>query len=186
MVIGPYAPGSWRTPSLAEQLADVGVILLMFGVGLQFSRRGPARQRRVSVPRRPRGQRQAFALGAGPPRPPDTRRRRRSCSGSRLRWPARSCWFRVLAGQPRTAHLRRHIAVGWLVVEDLFTVIVLVLLPTLFEGIPAPVEDGAQCRPDVAEGLARSWSSPLSSDGGLSAVLPRSGRRDAVGASCSR
>ena len=118
---------------MAEQLAEIGVILLMFGVGLQFhieellavrARRGAGRDR--------------------------SKRRSRRCSarGWRTRWAGR--WtaaivfgialavastvvvIRVLSDHNVLHTHAGHVAVGWLVVEDVFTVLALVLLPALF------------------------------------------------------
>lgn len=50
IVIGPFTPGFVADPALAPELADVGVILLMFGVGLQFSIEDLWAVRRIAVP----------------------------------------------------------------------------------------------------------------------------------------
>src|SRR5829696_669669 len=49
-VIGPYTPGYVAHTGLAEQLAEIGVILLMFGVGLQFHIEELLAVRRVAIP----------------------------------------------------------------------------------------------------------------------------------------
>ena len=49
-MIGPYTPGFVANVGLAEQLAEIGVILLMFGVGLQFHVEELLAVRRVAVP----------------------------------------------------------------------------------------------------------------------------------------
>ncbi len=50
IVVGPHTPGFVADQSLAEQLAEVGVILLMFGVGLQFHIEELLAVRRVAIP----------------------------------------------------------------------------------------------------------------------------------------
>src|ERR687886_1327436 len=50
IVVGPHTPGFVANRALAEQLAEVGVILLMFGVGLQFHLTELLAVRRVAVP----------------------------------------------------------------------------------------------------------------------------------------
>ena len=135
MLVGPYTPGFVADAELAEQLAEIGVILLMFGVGLQFHLEELLAVRRVAIP----GAIVAERGGDGPRRRGRARARlglgrRPSCSAWRCRSPAPSCWS---ACSPTTRDLHTqagHIAVGWLVVEDLFTVIVLVLLPALVGG----------------------------------------------------
>ena len=91
VAIGPNTPGFVADAALAEQLAEVGVILLMFGVGLQLHLEELLAVRRVAVPGAAAGIAAATLLGAlrrgrwaGTGRP-------RSCSASRSRWQARSC-----------------------------------------------------------------------------------------------
>ena len=50
LAVGPHTPGFAADPQLAEQMADIGVILLMFGVGLQFHLKELLAVRRVAVP----------------------------------------------------------------------------------------------------------------------------------------
>ena len=64
VAIGPYTPGFVANPALAEQLAEVGVILLMFGVGLQFHAEELLAVRRVAVPGALAGIASATLLGA--------------------------------------------------------------------------------------------------------------------------
>ena len=120
VVIGPFTPGLVADPTIATELAEIGVILLMFGVGIHFSLRDllavrgdrdPGRARARSSSRRSSGSgsasRSAGASAAG------------SCSGSRSRSRARSscCARSTDRGELDTPQGR--IAVGWLIVEDL-------------------------------------------------------------------
>ena len=50
VMIGPYTPGFVGALDLAHELSEIGIILLMFGVGLHFSPRELAEARRVAVP----------------------------------------------------------------------------------------------------------------------------------------
>src|SRR4030095_15682633 len=50
VVVGPFTPGFVADPELAPQLAEIGVILLMFGVGIHFSMRDLLAVRSVAVP----------------------------------------------------------------------------------------------------------------------------------------
>ena len=135
VAIGPNTPGVLADPALAEQLAEVGVILLMFGVGLQFHLEELLAVRRVAVPGAVAGIAAATLLGAacGAALRLDAGRRR-SSSGSRLSVASTVVLVRVLSDTRQLHTSAGHIAVGWLVVEDLLTVIVLVLLPTLVGG----------------------------------------------------
>ena len=56
-LVGPHTPGFVADASLAEQLAEIGVILLMFGVGLQFHIEELLAVRRVALPGRHRAER---------------------------------------------------------------------------------------------------------------------------------
>src|SRR5687767_7266066 len=64
ILVGPYTPGFVADASLAEQLAEIGVILLMFGVGLQFHIEELLAVRRIAVPGAIAQSTVATALGA--------------------------------------------------------------------------------------------------------------------------
>ena len=136
VLIGPFTPGLVANSGIAEQLAEIGVVLLMFGVGLQFHVEELLAVRRVAVPGALVQSAVATALGALVAR------------AFGWEWPA-AIVFGVALSVASTVVLVRmlsdhrslhtpagHIAVGWLVVEDLFTVILLVLLPPIFGGAP--------------------------------------------------
>jgi CPA2 family monovalent cation:H+ antiporter-2 len=130
--VGPNTPGFTADQGLAEQLAEIGVILLMFGVGLQFHLKELLAVRRVAVPGALVRSLLVTLLGAilG-----------LACGWT---WPASLVFglalsvastvvlMRVLADHGDLHTPAGHVAVGWLVVEDLFTVLVLVLLPAIF------------------------------------------------------
>jgi len=131
LLVGPYTPGFVADAHLAGQLAEVGVILLMFGVGLQFHLDELLAVRRVAVPGAVVQSAIATGLGA---------------VGVHLlggAWPAAIVFglslavastvvlVRVLSDNRQLHTPTGHLAVGWLVVEDIFTVIVLVVLPSL-------------------------------------------------------
>jgi monovalent cation:H+ antiporter-2, CPA2 family len=140
VVIGPYTPGFVANASLAEQLANFGVILLMFGVGLQFHVEELLSVRRVSLPGAVIASGTAFALGAAAARVFGYSTPASMVFGLSLAVASTVVLVRVLADHRELHTSAGHIAVGWLVVEDLFTVIVLVLLPTLFAGTLTPIE----------------------------------------------
>ena len=132
VAIGPFTPGFQASYPIAQQLAEVGVILLMFGVGLTFHVRELLDVRRVAVPGALVQSGVATALG--------------TLVGQLLGWgwatglvyggaisvASTVVLVRVLSDN-RDLHTRSgRIAVGWLVVEDLLTVVALVLLPALF------------------------------------------------------
>ena len=132
VAVGPNTPGFVANTHLAEQLAEVGVILLMFGVGLQFHVEELLAVRRVAVPGAVAQSVVATVLGAmlvqvfGWSTPSGI------VFGIALSVASTVVLIRVLADNNELHTRTGHIAVGWLVVEDLFTVIALVVLPLLF------------------------------------------------------
>jgi len=132
VVVGPYTPGFNANPELASQCAEIGVILLMFGVGLQFHVEELLAVKKVAVPGAVFQISMATILG---------------CLVAHLfgwSWSAGLVFglaisvastvvlLRVLSDNHDLHTTKGHIAVGWLVVEDLFTVLVLVFLPAIF------------------------------------------------------
>jgi CPA2 family monovalent cation:H+ antiporter-2 len=137
VAVGPFTPGFIADTELAAELAEIGVILLMFGVGIHFSIRDLLAVRSIAVPGAIGQIAVATALGTG--------------LGIALGWGVGAAIVLGLALSVAStvvllrALMERHeldsaqgrIAVGWLIVEDLFTVAVLVLLPSV-----APVLGG--------------------------------------------
>src|SRR6185295_977408 len=136
-LIGPYSPGIVIDIESAKQLAEIGVILMMFGVGLHFKLGELVSVQRIAIPGAV-GQTAVAAL---------------SCTGFMyfLGWPIEAGIIAGFAvGVASTVVLVRvlidngllnthhgHVAVGWLIVEDIMTVILLILLPafaTTFQG----------------------------------------------------
>ena len=146
IAIGPFTPGFVADQSVANQLAEVGVILLMFGVGLHFSLEDLLSVRAIAVPGA-----LAQALAATP-------------LGMAIGWwqgwtPGAGLVFGIALSIASTVVLLRllqerrlldtergRITVGWLVVQDLGMVLVLVLLPAL-AGVLKGTGDG----PDPAQ-----------------------------------
>ena len=147
---------------LAEQLAEVGVILLMFGVGLHFHLEDLLAGRAASPSPAPSAQSLvATVLGDGG-RPARSAGAGRPASSSA--WPSSVAstvvLIRVLTDNDDLHTPTGHIAVGWLVVEDLFTVLVLVLLPASVGGRGRPAAGGIG--PGAAggrHGRSACWSS---------------------------
>jgi CPA2 family monovalent cation:H+ antiporter-2 len=131
-LVGPHTPGFVADASLAEQLAEVGVILLMFGVGLQFHVEELLAVRRVAVPGAIAQSAVATVLGALLAYAVGWSWSAGLVFGMALAVASTVVLVRILADHNDLHTQAGHIAVGWLVVEDLFTVIALVLLPALF------------------------------------------------------
>jgi CPA2 family monovalent cation:H+ antiporter-2 len=130
-LVGPHTPGFVADVALAEQLAEIGVILLMFGVGLQFHLDELLAVRRVAVPGAVAQSAVATVLGALLARAFGWDWAAGLVFGMALAVASTVVLVRVLVDNNDLHTPPGHIAVGWLVVEDLFTVLALVLLPAL-------------------------------------------------------
>src|SRR5574338_1127300 len=131
IVIGPATPGFVADVHLASQLSEIGVMLLMFGVGLHFSIEDLLAVKRIAVPGAVVQMGLAtllgiamtwwwgWSLGSG------------LIFGLSLSCASTVVLLKALEARGILETMNGHIAVGWLVVEDLATVLVLVLLPPL-------------------------------------------------------
>jgi len=138
VAVGPFTPGFVADPALAAELAEIGVILLMFGVGLHFSLNDLLSVRAIAVPGAlvQIGAATLFGLGlalsmgwtvgAG------------LVFGLALSVASTVVLMRAIQQRRLMETERGRIAVGWLIVEDLAMVLALVLLPAL-----APVLGGS-------------------------------------------
>ncbi len=131
ILIGPYTPGYVANMHLAEQLSEIGIVLLMFGVGLHFSIKDLMDVRRIALPGAIVQIIVAIAMGAAVAH----------CWG----WPLQSglmfglacsvastvVLIRALEDNHLTQTANGRIAIGWLIVEDLVMVLALVFVPAL-------------------------------------------------------
>ena len=132
LLVGPYTPGFVADRHMAEQLAEVGIILLMFGVGLQFHIEELVAVWRVAVPGALAQSIVATGLGMAVAHVFGWPYGAGLVFGIGLSVASTVVLIRVLSDN-RDLHTRAgHIAVGWLVVEDLLTVLVLVMMPAIF------------------------------------------------------
>ena len=138
MAVGPFTPGFVADTGLASQLAEVGVILLMFGVGLHFSLEDLIAVRRISLPGALGQITVATLLGAALVRFWGWSWTSGIVFGVCLSIASTVVLLRALEDLQRLGSIEGRIAVGWLVVEDLFAVLVLVLLPLI---VPAAGAD---------------------------------------------
>src|SRR6476659_77665 len=146
VALGPFTPGFVGDANLASQLAEIGVILLMFGVGLHFSIKDLLEVRAIALPGAivqiavATGSGLALALhwgwsiGAG------------LVLGLALSVASTVVLLRALEQRNALDSVNGRIAVGWLIVEDLVMVLALVLLPAL-------ATNGGD-----AHGIAAQWS----------------------------
>ncbi len=143
VALGPYTPGFVADQSLASELAEIGVILLMFGVGLHFSLKDLWSVRLIAVPGAIVQIAVATVFGVG--------------LGSLLGWPiGAGITFGLALSVASTVVLLRalqerriintergRIAVGWLIVEDLVMVLALVMLPALVPILNGSLQDAS-------------------------------------------
>jgi monovalent cation:H+ antiporter-2, CPA2 family len=131
VALGPFTPGFVADVNLAPQLAEVGVILLMFGVGNHFSIGDLLSVRRIAVPGAIGQAAIATALGFGLTRLWDWSIGEGLVFGLALSVASTVVLLRALEARDQLTSEPGRIAIGWLLVEDLITVMVLVLLPAL-------------------------------------------------------
>jgi CPA2 family monovalent cation:H+ antiporter-2 len=134
VVIGPFTPGFAGDLQIAQQLAEVGVILLMFGVGLHFQIKDLIAVKGVAIPGAV-GQSLVATLAAvavfsllGLPVKTGV------VIGMAMSVASTVVLMRVLMDADVMNSPQGHAAVGWLIVEDIFTIVLLVVLPMLGEG----------------------------------------------------
>ncbi len=129
IVIGPATPGFVADVELSRQLAEIGVILLMFGVGLHFSLDDLLSVRRIAVPGALVQIVSATILGMATAMYWGWSTGAALVFGLSLSCASTVVLLRALEARRVLESINGRIAVGWLIVEDLAMVLVLVLLP---------------------------------------------------------
>lgn len=137
IAVGPSTPGFVADVGLASQLAEIGVMLLMFGVGLHFSLGDLMAVRRIAIPGAIVQIGVATLLGAAAATLWGWSMGAAVVFGLCLSVASTVVLLRALEVKGLLKTVNGQIAVGWLVVEDLVMVLVLVLLPAL-AGLLAP------------------------------------------------
>ncbi len=132
MVVGPFSPGFVADTAAANQFAEIGVVLLMFGVGLHFHLKDLIAVKPIALPGAVAQILVSSILGmllthflgwswiGG------------AIFGTAIAVASTVVLTRVLADNRALHTPIGHVAIGWLIVEDLFTIFVLVLLPAFF------------------------------------------------------
>ena len=131
VVVGPSTPGFVADGKLAGELAEIGVILLMFGVGLHFTLKDLLAVRRIAVPGAVGQIGVAMALGTGLGLWLGWSLLASAIFGLALSVASTVVLLRALQSHELVQTERGRIAVGWLIVEDLAMVLALVLLPPI-------------------------------------------------------
>ncbi|MBA2368685.1 MAG: cation:proton antiporter [Candidatus Protochlamydia sp.] len=140
--IGPYSPGYVADVTLSEQLAEIGVVLMLFGVGLHLKWEDLISVKNIAIPGAIGQTLVSAACG--------------TLLVYSIGWPievglivglaigvaSTVVLVRVLSDNNLLHTLEGHVAIGWLIVEDILTVLVLILLPvlaTLAQGHELPI-----------------------------------------------
>jgi len=157
IVIGPHTPGFVGDVKLAQQLAEIGVILLMFGVGLHFHLKDLWAVRAVALPGALVQTLFAtlatvalfsffgFPLKAG------------FILGMAMAVASTVVLLRVLIDRRMLSSSHGHVAVGWLIVEDILTVLALIVVPLL---ATAPLLESVSAAPVTAAAETTEVSGP--------------------------
>jgi monovalent cation:H+ antiporter-2, CPA2 family len=131
IAVGPFTPGFVADPKLAGELAEVGVILLMFGVGMHFSISDLLAVRSIALPGAVAQIVAATALGAATALVWGWTIVASFVFGLALSVASTVVLLRALKEQGALNSVDGRIATGWLIVEDLVMVLALVLLPAI-------------------------------------------------------
>lgn len=137
ILIGPYTPGFVADVGLAGQLAEIGVMLLMFGVGLHFSLADLMAVKRIAVPGALAQIVTAVLMGAGVATIWNWSMIESVVFGLCLSVASTVVLLRALEKRGDLHSREGQIAVGWLIVEDLVMVLALVTLPAVAEMLSA-------------------------------------------------
>ncbi|MDP1537918.1 MAG: YbaL family putative K(+) efflux transporter [Burkholderiales bacterium] len=143
VIIGPFTPGFVADMELSSQLAEIGVMLLMFGVGLHLSMDDLLAVRKIALPGAVVQISVATAMGMGVAWLWGWSLGAGIVFGLALSVASTVVLLKALEARGALESMNGRIAVGWLVVEDLAMVLVLVLLPPLagwLNGAPAAGE----------------------------------------------
>ena len=131
VIVGPHTAGYVADVELAPQLAEIGVILLMFGVGLHFSLADLMKVRRIAIPGALVQIAAATGLGWALGRLMGMSHLEATLTGFALSVASTVVLLRALEERKQVKGPVGRLAMGWLIVEDLVIVIALVILPLL-------------------------------------------------------
>ena len=172
ILLGPSTPGFVADMELAAQLSEIGVMLLMFGVGLHFSLNDLLAVKKIAVPGAVVQMGLATLLGIGIAMWWGWSFGAGLIFGLSLSCASTVVLLKALESRGILDSMNGRIAVGWLVVEDLATVLVLVLLPPL-----AGVLGGTVMEESSSEPLWYALGKTLLLVSGFVAVMLIAGRR---------
>jgi CPA2 family monovalent cation:H+ antiporter-2 len=154
VAMGPYTPGMVADSALASQLAEIGVILLMFGVGLHFSLADLLAVRRIAIPGAVAQIVLATAIGAAMAMLWGWSLGGGLVLGLCLSVASTVVLLKAMEERNTVSTPNGRVAVGWLIVEDLAMVLVLVLLPAMAEMLGGHADPNAPPGGSLASTLA--------------------------------
>lgn len=154
IAIGPFTPGLVANASIAQELSEIGIVLLMFGVGLHFSLKDLMAVRAIALPGAIAQIAAATAMG--------------TLAGVLWGWQIHSglllglalsvastvVLLRALEDNHAVQSINGRIAIGWLIVEDIAMVLALVLIPAVMPSFNGP----GDAMPPVSEWLPSLFS----------------------------
>ena len=153
IVIGPATPGYVADVKIAGELAEIGVMLLMFGVGLHFSLADLMAVRKIALPGAVVQMGVATVMGMGVAHFWGWSLGAGLVFGLALSVASTVVLLRALEARGVLDSMNGRIAVGWLVVEDLVMVLVLVMLPALAGPLGGKGDAGAELWPALGKTL---------------------------------
>jgi CPA2 family monovalent cation:H+ antiporter-2 len=130
-LIGPFSPGFVADLKISEQLAEIGVILMMFGVGLHFKWQDLLSTRHIAIPGAIVQTGTATVMGALAAYLAGWQLEAGIVMGFAVGVASTVVLVRMLTDNHLLNTLQGHIAVGWLIVEDVITVVLLLMLPVM-------------------------------------------------------
>ncbi len=140
ILIGPHTPGFVADADLANELAEIGIVLLMFGVGLHFSLKDLMEVKRIAVPGAIAQMGAAIVMGIGLAWYWGWSVPSGLMFGLALSVASTVVLLRAMEEHNLLQSMNGRIAIGWLIVEDLAMILALVLVPAL----AAPAVEGTQ------------------------------------------
>ncbi|MBO8133705.1 YbaL family putative K(+) efflux transporter [Dickeya fangzhongdai] len=155
VLVGPFTPGFVADTQLAPEIAELGVILLMFGVGLHFSLRDLMAVKSIAIPGAVAQIMMATLLGAGLSALLGWSLPEGLVFGLCLSTASTVVLLRALEERQLIDSQRGQIAIGWLIVEDLAMVLTLVLLPAFADMLKTDTTNTIKLLQDLAITLGK-------------------------------
>lgn len=172
IALGPQTPGFVGDIKMAHQFAEIGVVLLMFGVGLHFRVGDLLAVRRIAIPGAVAQILVATLLGLAASLAMGLTVVSGIVIGIAISVASTVVLVRVLMDNDALDTTRGHIAVGWLIVEDIFTVLLLVVLPGIAGAVGLDADENQSLFGSLAMAVVRILALIVLIVGGGRKVIP--------------